>query len=604
MDDSKNSWELLEQGEKSFVKKNYLVAVENFEKAAELGETDAMEKLADMYIYGIGIDRDIKKAVNYLEKAADIFYNNEFDFSSGKCIKAYVQAAYFGSKYALDKVAEIYLESLLAEENKYLESDTWEKYQFFAESSEAMEQGSDLDRSENVIYERQGKYGDKYKLSGDQNYFSCMGYAAKLGNAKAMTELAFLYRDGLGIHKNKNKSDRWYNIALSCFEKVADFLLENKLHSGETPPNFLWSLNIRLWMCQLASINLLGDTSEQDGYKAIELFNKVVALNDSDELSADELKKIAEIYRDGKGGVIPEGKKAIELFTRIYESGDNFALNEIAKIYRDGLGGVVPDGNKAIELFTKLYESGDKSALNNIAEIYRDGLGGVILDGNKAVELFTKTSNLRALAEIYLEGIAGIAPDGNKAVELLTQIADSEKNRFYRRTAMEKIASIYRSGKGNAEKNIGVAIEWLEKAGCFFEIAEMYRDGVDVEQDGTKAIHYFMKSGNTDAMKELAKIYKKGLGGVEKNDVLAIEWLEKSCSLIELAEMYRDGVEVKQNGTKAVEYFTKVATLGDTYAMKELASIYRNGLDDVERDIEKSNEWILKIKDLEPYGIF
>jgi|GEM_PF-2896698 len=491
MDDSKTARDFFWCGEESFGEKNYLVAVENFEKAAKLGDADAMEKLAYMYTYNIGVDRDIAKAVHYLEKAADIFYNDELDFNSGRCIKAYVQAAYFGSKYACDKVADIYLESLIAQ---YLEPDIFnDKYHFFAESSKAMEDAGDIDRyTIYSVYERQGKYGDKYQLSGDQFYFICMGYAAKLGNAKAMAELAFMYREGLvcsdikyreglGIHKDKNKSDRWYLIALRCFERVADFLLENKIHSGETP-SILWEVECDTYfgLCQLAEINLLGDTSEQDGYEAIEMYAKVVKLRNSDELSEDAIKKVAEIYRDGKGGVIPEGKKAINLFTRVYKSGDKSALTEIAKICRDGLGGVIPDGNKAIELFNKSYENGDKSD----SEIDSDDLG------------------------------------------------------------------------------------------------------------------------NTLATKELAKIYKNGVGGVEKNEALTTEWLENSRNIIEIAEMYRDGVEVKRNGAKAVEYFTKAATLGDTYAMKELAKIYRHGLDNIEKNLEKSNEWILKMNDLEPYGIF
>ena len=41
--------------------------------------------------------------------------------------------------------------------------------------------------------------------------------------------------------------------------------------------------------------------------------------------------------------------------------------------------------------------------------------------------------------------------------------------------AAEDIANVYRLGEGNVEKNIGLAIEWLEKASCFVEIAEMFR---------------------------------------------------------------------------------------------------------------------------------
>ena len=658
MDEEEKYWEVFLKSEgffqlaqKSFENGAYVDALKNFEKAAELNHSAAMEQLAYMYTYGIGVDLDIEKAVDYLEKFIDIARDDGVDFSFGKCIKAGVQAAYFGSKYALDKVAEIYLESLLAEENKDSDSDTWNNYNFFSESSALLAKGNSLDKFANTIY----CYKDQYKLSAYQAYFSLyVTPAAKLGNAMAMAELAAmyrqglvydakkdvgnrekLYRDGLGIHKDKNKSDRWYAIALKCFEKVADFLIKNKSQSDEM-------LNIvRCGLFNLAEINLLGDISEQDGYKAIELFNKVVELGNSDKLSTSALKKIAEIYRDGRGGVIPAGKKAVNFFTKAYENGDNSVLKEIAKIYNEGLGGIIPDKNKAVEILTKIYENnewlawhelakvdgkkaiellnvayenGDDSALIKMAEIYKQGLGGVVPDGNKAIELLTKAykkgtdSALNEIAEIYRKGIGGVTPNGKRAIEFFTRYCENTNMPPYV-TVMtaEDIANVYRLGEGNVEKNIGLAIEWLEKAGCFVEIAEMYRDGVDVRQSGEKAIHYFTKAvegGSTAAMKEIAKIYKNAIGGVEKNISLATEWFEKSCNLIELAEMYKNGVEVKRNATKAIHYFTKAAELGDTYAMKQLSEIYRQGLDEIEKDLEKSKIWILRMNDLEPYGIF
>ena len=151
MDEEEKSWELFfksegffQEGGKLLEEKNYIEAVKNFEKATELNHSSAMEQLAYMYTYGIGIDRDIEKAVGYLEKFIDIARDDGVDFSFGKCIKAGVQAAYFGSKYALDKVAEIYLESLLAEENKDSDSDTWGKYNFFLNHLHCWQRATDL----------------------------------------------------------------------------------------------------------------------------------------------------------------------------------------------------------------------------------------------------------------------------------------------------------------------------------------------------------------------------------------------------------------------------------------------------------------------------
>lgn len=62
---------LYASGQKSFENSEYSKARGDWEKAAALGDTDAMVKLAEVYSGGAGVHVDYKKALQYLHRAAD-----------------------------------------------------------------------------------------------------------------------------------------------------------------------------------------------------------------------------------------------------------------------------------------------------------------------------------------------------------------------------------------------------------------------------------------------------------------------------------------------------------------------------------------------------
>jgi TPR repeat protein len=88
-------------------------AVEYYTKAAELGEIDAQYKLATMYDGGLGVDKDEKKEVYYLEEAAirghpDARYNlgchEEENTRIDRAVKHFIIAAKLGDDGALERV--------------------------------------------------------------------------------------------------------------------------------------------------------------------------------------------------------------------------------------------------------------------------------------------------------------------------------------------------------------------------------------------------------------------------------------------------------------------------------------------------------------------
>ncbi|MBR0289888.1 MAG: sel1 repeat family protein, partial [Selenomonadaceae bacterium] len=133
-----------------------------------------------------------------------------------------------------------------------------------------------------------------------------------------------------------------------------------------------------------------------DGYRAIEFYEKLDALDDK-----QAPMNIAEIYTEGCGKFKADGYKSIEIYDDIIRHGEYWikihhdfgidsyrlknykeALNNAARIYLEGKGGVAPDGYKAIEYLSKNIEY-DNDAREAIAEIYLEGKAGVEPDGNK-----------------------------------------------------------------------------------------------------------------------------------------------------------------------------------------------------------------------------
>ena len=85
-----------------------------------------------------------------------------------------------------------------------------------------------------------------------------------------------------------------------------------------------------------------------------------------------------------------DGQRALKCFLRAAEPDKSrfekiIGLSIVAEIYRDGLGGVPVDGHKAIELYQKI---GGYSSDFEIAEIYEEGCGDLLADGYKALEIY------------------------------------------------------------------------------------------------------------------------------------------------------------------------------------------------------------------------
>lgn len=294
--------------------------------------------------------------------------------------------------------------------------------------------------------------------------------AAELDDDLASLRLGKFYRDGKQGFKQDGQK------ALSLFIKAADFGNKDGLRLA-------------------AEMFREGKGSfKADGYKAIEFYEKLDVLDDKKAAF-----NIAEICLEGCGKFKPDGQRALEIYDETIRHGKYWvkvnrkfgikspklrdyitALRRTAEIYRDGKAGVLPDGYKAIEILKKIIEIGDDSAVEEIATIYLEGKGGVEPDGYKVLEylwgteaaegkIFINPFNaMKITADIWREGKGGVPQDGHKAVEYLKRLAENNgSSRFIScepHEAFYELGRIYEEGCGEIAPDLPQAIEFYQKS--------------------------------------------------------------------------------------------------------------------------------------------
>ena len=103
-------------------------------------------------------------------------------------------------------------------------------------------------------------------------------------------------------------------------------------------------------------------------------------------MSAEELFHLGEDYFDGKNGKPQNRQKSIYYYEKSAEKGSSYAMNDLGYIYQHGYGTPV-DYEKALRYYQQSAEMGNPHALNNLGYVYENGLG-VKQDFQKAMDYY------------------------------------------------------------------------------------------------------------------------------------------------------------------------------------------------------------------------
>lgn len=128
-----------------------------------------------------------------------------------------------------------------------------------------------------------------------------------------------------------------------------------------------------------------------------------------------------------------------------------------------------------------------------------------------------------------------------------------------------------------------------------YKLGTLYEFGVSVEPNEQKAIHWYQKAADDDYLpaKNRLTFLEVRRSGFDKNR--HADWLENLVKLAQssdpnamilLGQMYRNGIHLKKNLTKALYFLERASSIGHTEVDSQIDSIKR----EMEANTRKKNE--------------
>ena len=335
------------------VEKDLKKAVEWYTKAAEQGDAMAQNTLARCYKNGEGVAKDLNKSVAWYTKAAE-----QGDVTAQNTL---AQCYENGEGVAIDLVKAAY----------------W--YKKVAEQGDATAQlniGLCYETGEGVVKDSQRAVYWYIK-------------AAEQGEAIAQTNLGVCYSNGEGVAKDQKKAVELYIKAAEQGEAIAQFNLGVCYSNGEGVA--------------------------KDLKKAVEWYTKAAELG-----YATAQFNLGSCYFYGLG-VEKNLKKAVEWHTKAAEQEFSDAQFNLGVCYFNGFG-VEKDLKKAVEWHTKAAEKGHALAKCDLGFYYYEG-DGVIKNVEEAKNIWENSceSQLcydRAVNFGELAYLEGNYPKANRMLDL------------------------------------------------------------------------------------------------------------------------------------------------------------------------------------------
>ncbi|WP_155914628.1 tetratricopeptide repeat protein [Asticcacaulis sp. AC460] len=239
----------------------------------------------------------------------------------------------------------------------------------------------------------------------------------------------------------------------------------------------------------------------------------------------------------------------------------------------------------------------DRHVAFNLGRAYVSGknyaMGNVFLE--RAIDQGS-TAAMVALSTIYADGI-GTDIDTRKSFELLSRASAAGND-----TATATLGADYLWGRNGLTRDVAKALPLLKTAADLGNAQAMYYlgehswAGLGPKGDFSSARYWFEKgaaAGEPNAMVNLGRLYRFGVGGLKKDYVTARSWYDKANKLgarsapTQIGLLYEEGLGTPQNYGLARQWYEKGIITGDQESFALLASLYERGLG-VTKDNEKA----------------
>ncbi len=203
-------------------------AIKFYQLAAQAGNVNAYAKLASVYLYGRGVERDLRIAVNYLrllkkfsndenvkkqadEELAKIYFDIAIGLPNGNSkLQFFLLAWDHGNKKAADAVGEIYYKGAGVGRD-YLRAKEW------FEKSAKLESSFAYEKLGMMYVEAPGDIERDYKKAMDN-----FQKAARLGSSRGAYMTGYLYENGLGVPKDEAQATTWRTRSETLRKRAPD----------------------------------------------------------------------------------------------------------------------------------------------------------------------------------------------------------------------------------------------------------------------------------------------------------------------------------------------------------------------------------------------
>jgi TPR repeat protein len=543
---------------------NRKIMIDNFRLASIKGNPLAQEQLALCYLNGNFIKKDLKLALELLNKAADHgldtaayelgkYYEEQMDAKSAK--QYYLLAIKKGNRDAL---------------NKYL--NYVKRYQI-------------------------GDVGITGVSQIDEIVKSLLDELEKTENMRALYELCLLYEVGGGIKKNAEKANQLFNKII--FQADTSELINIGLEARSKQSNksvALFEQAIKqgsdIALRFLAECYEAGAGTEKNIKKAIDFFEQARAKGDIIAVNA-----LRAYYEEVEG----EQAKAEEYFQEILKKGNGYELYELGNKCYDGQNKNLMEAIRFYEVALVKGQEQNSILLGRLIKLYEGEIG---LPKNK--------SKADALLKRVLE-----SSDKLLQISLAPLYADERTITVYNKAASNNgeikalvlMGKCYEQGK-IIKKDISMAMAFYEmgaEKGCVNSmdaLSFLYEYGViDNKLDLKKAnelLQQALKKGTAEELEYLGDKYYNATDNYQRDFARAFTFYEAAAKdgdiivLEKLADCYKKGNGVLKDLKKACEYYQKAADGGNISALNKLSLCYAVSEASV-HDSKKSDELFIQI---------
>ncbi len=408
----------------------------------------------------------------------------------------------------------------------------------------------------------------------------------------------------------QNKADKLLNQALEYYLGIgkqknlirAKLLLNESVDLGSTKAlNFLGDWFIK------------NELPSNEYKEAIVLYRRGCELGDS--LS---FYRLGSCYEKGVG-VTKDPQKALELYREAYNAGFIYACFAIALLYKNGIG-VERSLSQVVKWYKIGSDLGNTECTCNLAFSYYRG-AGVQKDIDKAKDLYLICAKDSILAQknlgvIFYKGTPKSSPDLEQAIYWLTQASENgdvsamlylakilrankrkeDAMDWYRKAALlDKKEGAYKYAfflyKYSDEKKWNQPFKWMKIAAennhvsAQFMLGLFYKCGIGTEADHAKAFYWLNLAAENDyeqAYSHIGRYYRDGRI-VAKNYQTALVWFEKAITskdtnvrseaLFDYGIMFLEGLGVKKNRNKAIDFLTESKNNGCLNAINKLKEL-------------------------------